>query len=210
MNIAVLGASGWLGSTISAEALARGHRVIGLARNPQGLAEGVTARAFDLNTEQSLAEALAGADLLIASVGGRAAGNHEIVPATAARLLAELPKAGVKRLLWVGGAGSLEVAPGEALVAQPSFPAEYKAEAIAQGEALAVFRDSQSPLAWTFVSPAAEIYPGERSGAYRLGGDQLLVDSEGRSRISAADYAVALVDLAEQGAPGQTRVSVAY
>ena len=93
MNIAVLGASGWLGSTISAEALARGHRVIGLARNPQGLAEGITPRAFDLNAEQSLAEALAGADLLIASVGGRAAGNHEIVPATAARLLAAVAAA---------------------------------------------------------------------------------------------------------------------
>lgn len=110
----------------------------------------------------------------------------------------------------MGGAGSLEVAPGVTLLSLPQFPEAYKAEATAQGEALALFRASNSVLNWTFISPAAEIYPGARSGQYRIGGNSLLSDSDGNSRISVQDYAVAMIDEAEKGAYPQQRIGVAY
>ncbi|MEO6973083.1 MAG: NAD(P)H-binding protein, partial [Rhodoferax sp.] len=121
-----------------------------------------------------------------------------------------LPLAGVPRLLWVGGAGSLEVAPGVQLVNTPNFPAAYKDEALGQGRALEVFRATTSPLNWTFFSPAALLQPGERTGQYRLGGDQLLADASGNSRISVADFAVAMLDELERNAYPRQRITAAY
>lgn len=213
MKLAIIGATGWIGSTLVAEAHSRGHEVIAIARDSGKIAaSAVEKRSFDLTAgdSASLAAAVAGADLVIASIGGRAAGNHEMVAASAQRLLSELPAAGVNRLLWVGGAGSLEVAPGVTLLSLPEFPDAYKDEATAQGEALAVFRNSDSAVNWTFISPAAEIFPGERSGNYRTGGDSLISDADGNSRISVQDYAVALIDEAEKNAHPKQRIGVAY
>lgn len=211
MKIAILGATGWIGSTIMSEALNRQHKVIAISRDAKKIEQtGVESHSLDLLAEGGLNEAVAGADVVIAAVGGRAKGNHEMVVQTASRLLAQLPQAGIKRLIWVGGAGSLEVAPGIKLVTVPEFPAEYKDEALAQGQALDVFRQSDSTLDWLFVSPAAEIFPGERSGKYRLGGDQLQTDSEGKSKISVQDYAVALLDQAEKAEHHNTRIGIAY
>lgn len=211
MKIAILGATGWIGSTIMGEALSRGHQVIAISRNASQIDQSeVETRSFDLLAQGGLSEAVASADLVIASVGGRAKGNHNMVPDTAQRLLQELPETNIQRLIWVGGAGSLEVAPGVKLVTVPDFPAEYKDEAIAQGEALDIFSNSGSKLDWLFVSPAAEIFPGERSGNYRVGGDQLLTDSEGNSRISVQDYAVALLDETEKPTQNNQRISIAY
>jgi len=109
-------------------------------------------------------------------------------------------EAGVRRLLVVGGAGGLEVAPDTRLVDTPDFPADWKPEAIAHTEALDYYR-SVEDLDWTFVSPAAFIHPGERTGRYRLGGDQLLVDDNGNSEVSAEDYAIAIADLLETVRP---------
>ena len=213
MKLAIIGATGWIGSTLVAEAQSRGHDVIAIARDSDEIAaSAVEKRSLDLTAgdSASIAAAVAGADLVIASIGGRAAGNHEIVAASAQRLLSELPAAGVNRLLWVGGAGSLEVAPGVTLLSLPEFPQAYKDEATAQGEALAVFRNSHSAVNWTFISPAAEIFPGERSGNYRTGGDSLVSDAEGNSRISVQDYAVAMIDEAENNAHPKQRIGVAY
>ena len=213
MKLAIIGATGWIGSTLVAEAQSRGHDVIAIARDSSNIAAtGVEKRSLDLTAgdSASIAAAVAGADLVIASIGGRAAGNHEVVAASAQRLLNELPAAGVNRLLWVGGAGSLEVAPGVTLLSLPEFPQAYKDEATAQGEALAVFRNSHSAVNWTFISPAAEIFPGERSGNYRTGGDSLVSDAEGNSRISVQDYAVAMIDEAENNAHPKQRIGVAY
>ena len=213
MKLAIIGATGWIGSTLVAEAQSRGHDVIAIARDSSNIAAtGVEKRSLDLTAgdSASIAAAVAGADLVIASIGGRAAGNHEIVAASAQRLLNELPAAGVNRLLWVGGAGSLEVAPGVTLLSLPEFPQAYKDEATAQGEALAVFRNSHSAVNWTFISPAAEIFPGERSGNYRTGGDSLVSDAEGNSRISVQDYAMAMIDEAENNAHPKQRIGVAY
>ena len=210
MKIAILGATGWIGGAILKEAQSRGHQVTALVRDPSKLSVAdVVVRAVDL--EQPLvADTFAGVDVVIASVGGRAQQNHGLVASTVQHLLDVLPNANVPRLLWVGGAGSLEVAPGVALVSSPDFPAAYKDEALAQGEALQVFRAAQTAINWTFVSPAAEIYPGESEGPYRLGGDSFFTDANGRSRISVTDYAKAMVDEAEKGAHPNQRISVAY
>lgn len=212
MKVAVLGASGWIGSHILAEAKARGHEVVALVRDPSKVAdEGVEVRRLDLLDEDTnLTAALDGLDVVISSVGGRAAGNHELVIKTAQRLLNGLPAAGVTRLLWVGGAGSLEVEPGVALITLPDFPDEYKPEAMAMVEALEVFRNYEGDVNWTFVSPAAEIFPGEKKGEYRVGGDNLVSDSEGNSRISVADYAVAMIDELEKAQHPSQRIGVAY
>lgn len=211
MKVAVLGATGWIGSHIVEEAKARGHQVIAVVRDPAKMTvDGVEIRQFDLQGSESIASSVAGVDALIVSISGRAAGQHDIVAKTAATLLEQLPSAGIERLLWVGGAGSLEVAEGVRLVTVPDFPDAYKAEAMAQGDALDVFKASESPLNWTFISPAAEIFPGEKHGTYRVGGDQLLSDAQGQSRISVADYAAALVDELETAAHPRQRIGFAY
>ncbi len=209
MKIAILGATGWLGSSAMTEALNRGHEVVAISRDVDELKQqGLEAYGFDLMGDQALPQALKDSDLVIAAIGGRAKGNHEMVAKSAQRLLTELPEG--KRLIWVGGAGSLEVAPGVALATVPEFPAEYKDEALAQAEALEVFCQSKSLVNWLFVSPAAEIFPGERSGQYRIGGDQLLTNDDGKSQISSQDYAVALIDQAEKKEYMSQRISVAY
>ncbi|RAU17296.1 NAD(P)-dependent oxidoreductase [Nitrincola tibetensis] len=212
MKVAVLGASGWIGSHILAEAKARGHEVVALVRDPSKVTdEGVEVRQLDLLDEGAhLTAAFEGVDVVISSVGGRAAGNHELVVKTAQRLLKELPTVGVTRLLWVGGAGSLEVELGVALISLPNFPDEYKPEALVMVEALEVFRNYEGDVNWTFVSPAAEIFPGEKKGEYRVGGDSLVSDSEGNSRISVADYAVAMIDELEKAQHPSQRIGVAY
>jgi uncharacterized protein len=211
MKIAIIGATGWIGSTLMNEALNRDHQVVAISRDASNIVkEGVTAHSLDLLAEGGIKEAVIGADLVIAAIGGRAKGNHEIVASTAQRLLNELPKSDIQRLIWVGGAGSLEVASGIQLITVPDFPAEYKDEAIAQGQALEVFRNSDSTLDWLFVSPAAEIFLGERTGIYRVGGEQLLSDDEGNSKVSVEDYAVALLDEAENDQHHNKRIGIAY
>jgi len=212
MKLVVLGASGWIGSHIVAEAKARGHEITALVRDEDKYeVDGVVAKSFDLNDNKAdLASLINDEAVFVTAIGGRALGNHEIVAKTAERLLSELPKTSITRLLWVGGAGSLEVAPEVKLVEVPDFPAEYKDEAIAQGEALEVFRNTKSPLNWTFVSPAAEIFPGDKLSKYRVGYEQLLTDDQGNSRISVVDYAVAFVDEIERAENSNKRIGVAY
>jgi uncharacterized protein len=212
MKIAVLGASGWIGSHLVNAAKDRGHQVVALVRDTNKFpGQGVEVRSFDLLAKEAdISSVLDGVEVVLSAIGGRAAGNHQIVAETAGLLLDKLPKVGVKRLLWVGGAGSLEVAPGITLMSVPEFPEEYKAEAEAQSGALDVFRNSNSQLNWTFVSPAAEIFPGENKGEYRIGGDQLLVDEAGKSRISVSDYVRAMIDELEAGKYPSQRIAVAY
>ena len=211
MKIAIIGATGWIGSKVMREALSRGHQVVAISRSASNIEkQGVTTVSLDLLAQGGVNEAVSGADIVITAIGGRAKGNHEMVANTAKLLLAELPKTDIQRMIWVGGAGSLEVAPGVTLVTTPHFPAEYKDESIAQGEALAVFRSSHSTLDWLFVSPAAKLLPGERSGNYRVGGDQFLTDDQGNSEISDQDYAVALLDEVENPQHHNKRICVAY
>jgi putative NADH-flavin reductase len=118
-------------------------------------------------------------------------------------------KAGVKRLLFVGGAGSLEVKPGVQSVDLPEFPAEYKQGALATREALNLLRKEPS-LDWSFLSPSADLFPGQRTGKFRLGTDQLLADTQGKSRISVEDYATAMIDEVENPKHIRRRFTVGY
>ena len=123
--------------------------------------------------------------------------------------MAAAKQAGVPRLLVVGGAGSLEVAPGVALVDTPQFPAAYKAEALAGRAFLDTLRGEKA-LDWTFISPSALFEPGERTGSFRLGGDALLSDAAGQSRITMEDFAIALADEIETPAHPRQRFTVGY
>lgn len=207
MKLALFGATGVIGSRIFKEALQRGHHVTAVVRDPtnfharsfQGVAKG------DALDPTSVAATVRGHDAVLSAIGP---GSDAIVGA-AHSFLEALPHAGVKRLVIVGGAGSLEVAPGVLFVDAPNFPKEYLGQARANCEALNIYRRNAA-LDWTFVSPAVWIAPGKRTGHFRLGGDQLLVDAKGESRISAEDYAVAFLDEVENPRHVRRRFTVAY
>lgn len=203
-KIAVVGASGRVGSRVVRELVARGHQVTGIARNPDAStsAAGVVWRTADATDAGALAQAVAGHDVVISAM--RFLGGPE-----ADGLANAVCAAGVPRLVVVGGAGSLEIAPGVALVDTPDFPEAYQAEARAGLRFLEALRGVDD-LDWTFLSPSAELEPGERTQRFRLGGDTLLVDAEGRSSISMEDYAIALVDEVEAPAHSRQRFTVGY
>jgi putative NADH-flavin reductase len=163
----------------------------------------------DVSKPATYAAALQGVDAAIASISARRDGDFASVAKSAEVLLDALPKAGVKRLAWVGGAGTLQVAPGVRVIDDPHFPAAWKPEAEAQGEALDVFRASKADIDWIYISPAAMVEDGARSGNYRVGGEQLLVDASGKSHITVADYAVAMLDRVEKNDKPRQRISVA-
>jgi putative NADH-flavin reductase len=203
MKIAVAGASGRAGSCITAELALRGHSVTGIARNPDKIARlaNVTAVAGDANDRAALAKLWAGHDAAISSIHFSVSDVETLIGAA--------KDSGVSRYLVVGGAGSLEVAPGVRLVTTPNFPAQYKAEA----EKGAAFLDrlaQEKELNWTFLSPSALIDFGNRTGKFRLGTDQLLVDSDGKSWISFEDFAVAMADEIERPAHVRKRFTVGY
>jgi putative NADH-flavin reductase len=203
MNIALIGVSGRVGSRLLAELLRRGHAVTGIARDTSKLAAQprLVLRDADANRPEQLAPLLAGHDAVI--------GAMKFVSFDPATLIAAVKQAGVPRLLLVGGAGSLEVAPGQALLDTPGFPAAYRPEAEAGRHCLDVLRQERQ-LDWTFLSPSAEFVPGTRSGTFRLGGDRLLTGADGKSWISMEDFAIAMVDELETPRHSRQRFTVGY
>lgn len=215
MKIVLFGATGNIGQRIAREALERGHDVVGVVRDPtQSQAPDPRVRLVqgDATDAASVASVAQGADAVVSAISPRpgTTGSAPSLSAAARALIAGLKQAGVKRLVIVGGAGSLEVAPGVALVDTPDFPEAYKPEAIEGREALAVYRAEAAELDWTFISPAVVIQPGQRTGKYRTTLDQLLTDEQGNSTISFEDYAVALLDELEQPQHVGHRFGVAY
>jgi putative NADH-flavin reductase len=161
----------------------------------------------DIFNSESIASAAASKDVLISAYGPQHGQEQRLLEATRA-LIDGVKRSGVRRLISVGGAGSLEVAPGVQLVDTPEFPEAWKGIALAHRDALDIYR--QSDIDWTNISPAAFIAPGERTGTYRTGTDHLVVDEKGESRISAEDYAVAVLDEAENPKFIRRRFTVAY
>lgn len=202
MDIALIGATGNAGSRILAELTRRGHSVTAIVRNPERLSPqtNMVAKKGDVYDEDGLAALLKGHDAVISAVHFTASDPRKLIDAVRA--------AGVKRYLVVGGAGSLEVAPGLKLIDTPDFPPAYKAEAAAGGAFLNLLR-GESELNWTFLSPSAMFVPGERTGKFRLGKDELLTNDQGSS-ISFEDYAVALVNELEMPAHSRQRFTVGY
>ncbi|HEV7325542.1 MAG TPA: NAD(P)-dependent oxidoreductase [Bosea sp. (in: a-proteobacteria)] len=203
MKIALIGATGFIGSRLLAELTGRGHQVTAIVRNPEKVqqAAGVSATKGDVYDRDGLAALLAGHEAVISAV--------HFTASDPAVLLAAVKRSGVARYLVVGGAGSLEVAPGVKLFDTKEFPALYLDEARKGGAFLDLLK-GEGDLDWTFLSPSALIEPGERTGKFRLGKDQLLVDDNGQSRISAEDYAIALVDELERPAYSRQRFTVGY
>ena len=203
MNIALIGATGFIGSRLLTELTRRGHKVTAIVRNPEKVpaGAGISARKGDVFDRDGLSGLLAGHDAVISAVHFSAS--------DAATLLAAVKQSGVTRYLVVGGAGSLEVAPGVKLFDTKEFPAIYLDEARKGGAFLDLLK-AETALDWTFLSPSALIQPGERTGKFRLGTDRLLVDANGNSAISAEDYAIALVDELEKPAHSRCRFTVGY
>lgn len=201
-KIALIGASGNAGSRILKELSDRGHQVTAIARSPEKIANlpEVVAVKGDVFDKDALVALLKGHDAVISSV--------HFTASDPAILIAAVRESGVKRYLVVGGAGSLEVAPGQRLVDQPDFPAAYKAEASKGADFLDLLR-TVDDLEWSFLSPSALFSPGERTGTFRLGKDTLLSNEKGSS-ISFEDYAIALADEIEKPAHIRQRFTVGY
>jgi len=214
MKVALVGANGKIGSRILEEALSRGHEVTGIARNPESSAvknPNLTwVKGDALNTEE-LAGILKGHDAVISAFGidWSKPETFHLFSDVAQSVISAAKKAGVKRLINVGGAGSLEVAPGVQLVDTPNFPAEWKLGALAQRDSLEIFR-KENNLDWTFFSPAIIIEPGAKTGKARLGKDNPVFDADGNSHITYDDYASALIDELEKPQFIKARFTIGY
>ena len=216
MKIALIGASGFVGSAILKELLHRGHQVTAIARNPGKITsqENLEFLSADVMNEAALTKAVAGHDAVISAYNAGwqnpnlytdfLKGSHAIQGA--------VKKAGVKRLIIVGGAGSLFLSPGQQIVDTEGFPDVWKPGALAARDYLDIIKQEKE-LDWTFLSPAVEMHPGtsgKRTGTYRTGLENPVTDTEGRSVISVEDTAVAIADELERPKHIQKRFTAAY
>ncbi len=208
MNVVLYGATGMIGSRILKELLHRGHKVTAVVRNPEkASAVGAFVVKGDVLEPADVAATAKGADAVV-SAYAPPKGDEPVLSAAVLALLDGVEATGVRRLIIVGGAGSLEIAPGVLLVDTPNFPEAYRDIALAHRDVLPLLRESS--LDWTYLSPAAFIQPGDRTGTFRLGQTQLVTDEKGESRISAEDYAVALVDELENPRHVRQQFTLAY
>lgn len=213
MNIALIGGTGFVGSAVLEELLRRGHQVTALARHPAKVAAraGLSVVQADAQDAAQVARAVAGQDAVVSAYnpGWTVPDIHEQFLRGTRAIHAGVLASGVRRLVVVGGAGSLYVAPGVQLVDTPEFPAEWKQGALAAREALNLIRQEEA-LEWTFLSPPILLQPGERTGRYRLGLEAPLMEADGSpGGISVADLAVALVDELEAPRHVRQRFTVA-
>ncbi|GGM91751.1 3-beta hydroxysteroid dehydrogenase [Dyadobacter beijingensis] len=217
MKIALIGATGFVGTHVLTELVSRGHQVTAIARNTDKIDTGselVTAKSVDVTDADAVAAAVAGHDAVISTFNpGWANPNiYDDFIAGAKAIQAGVKKGGVKRFLTVGGAGSLEIQPGLQLVDTPNFPAEYKPGATAARDYLNILR-TETELDWTFLSPAIEMspaHPGARTGKYRTSLDTPVFDEHHRSKLSVEDTAIAIADEIEQGNFIRKRFTAAY
>lgn len=203
MKVALIGATGNIGSAVRKELLSRGHTITAVSRNVDApaLEEGVTARKADMMDVPGMAAALAGHDAIVSAA--------MFIPGSSASFVAGLRQSGVKRAVIVGGAGSLDAGGGKLVADVIEVPDAWR-PIIAEGVRLFEILRQTDDLDWTFISPPAEIGPGERTGSYRTDDNHLVVAADGKSSISYADYAIALVDALEKGTAIRNRFTVGY
>ncbi|HEY6874601.1 MAG TPA: NAD(P)-dependent oxidoreductase [Geobacteraceae bacterium] len=220
MNVILYCATGRAGSTILNELISRGHQVTAVARDldklPEQLPHTVKRAWDDLSSVDRIAEIISGADAVVSAYGPPSSDprytsdvtyTDQLVSVTE-RLIAAVRKAGVSRLIVVGGAGSLEFSPGVTVLDSGYWPKKYVPIATSHMKAFAALKASD--INWTYFSPPMLIQPGERTGKFRLGGDDLIKDDQGNSRVSFEDYAVALVDELEKPAHERSRFTIGY
>jgi putative NADH-flavin reductase len=213
VKIAVIGASGQIGAFIRDEALARGHQVTAIVRHPEKITvqnPGLHVVKADILKDE-VNELVKGHDVVVSAYNPGWSNpdmyNEQIEGCK--RIISGVKKSGIKRLLVVGGAGSLEVAPGVQVLDTANLSEQVKKGVLATREVLYMLR-KEKELEWTFLSPPNSIKPGERTGHYRVGKDQLLEDEKGESRISTPDYAVAMLDELQNPQHVRERFTVAY
>ncbi len=209
MKVVLFGATGKAGSRILKELIARGHQVVAAARNPEKVPNqaGVTVKQDDLSDVDKIAELVKGADAAVSAYGPPADNTDALVGVTERQIKA-FAKAGGPRLLVVGGAGGLEVAPGVSLLDSGNVPEMFIPIAVSHGKAYKLLKDSN--IDWTYFAPAGYFEPGQRTGQFRLGKDNLVMDEKGDTRISMEDYAIAVVDELEKPAHSKQRFSIGY
>ncbi|MDO3642684.1 MAG: NAD(P)-dependent oxidoreductase [Mucilaginibacter sp.] len=212
MKIAIFGATGNIGSRVVTEALNRGHDVTAVMRHPEDytqIHDHLYVTKGDIFNSQDVEAAVFDHDAVVSAYNFTKGATPSTIVEIAVPLLNGLKQAGVRRLIVVGGAGSLEVAPGVQLVDSPGFPEEFKPAALAHRDALKEYQ-KEKEIDWTYISPAAYIEPGMRTGIFKTGKDQLITDEHGNSRISMEDFAVAIADELERPAHIKERFTVGY
>ncbi len=217
MKIALIGASGFVGSHVLTEALSRGHSVTAIVRHPEKITIQdplLTVKKGDVLQEDEVAKLVAGHDVVISAYnpGWHNPRIYDEFLQGAQAIQQGVKKAGVGRLLVVGGAGSLEIAPGVQLVDSPDFPAEWKPGALAARDYLNILKNEKE-LDWTFLSPAIIMHPGVktgRTGQYRTGSDQPVFNADKVSTVSVEDLSVALLDEAANQAFSRKRFTIGY
>lgn len=212
MKIAVFAASGRIGSRIVNEALNRSHDVTAIVRHPENytvIHEHLKVAKGDLFKAQDVETGAFNQDAVVSAYSNTNGAPASTIAELAIPLIMGLKQAHVKRLIIVGGAGSLEVSPGLQLVDTPNFPVEYKSTALAHRDALKLYQNEKE-LEWTYISPSAEIAPGERTGKFRTGTNQLLTGEDGRSFISMEDFAIAVIDEIEHPQHIRQQFTVGY
>jgi uncharacterized protein len=208
MNVVLYGATGKSGIRILTELLSRGHTVTAVARDPVGLPANVKTVKDDLSDVNKIASIITGADAVISAYAPPPDDTDQLLGVTE-RQIEAVRKAGKNiRLIVVGGAGSLEVAPGVTILQSGKLPAEWIPIAASHEKALRLLE--KSDINWTYFSPAAFFEPGQRTGKFRLGTNQLIADAQGNSRISMEDYAIALVNELENPAHQRARFTIGY
>jgi hypothetical protein len=202
MKVAVIGGTGRAGGRIVEELARRGHQVTAIARHPDKAPKlpGVTAKAVDVHDAKTMAEALKGHDVAVSAL--------RFLDAEPAEVISVVKASGVPRYLVVGGASSL-LAGGQRLFDSPHFPAEYKPEAGA-GIAFLDALKAEPALDWSYLSPSMIFDGVERTGTFRLGGDELLTAADGKSHISFPDFAIAMADEIETPRHRRQRFTVGY
>lgn len=212
---ALIGASGFAGSAILDELLSRGYQVEALVRNPDKVKVDnplLMVKKVDVADTEALAADLKGYDTVISAYnpGWTNPDIYNLTLQNYPRILQAAKEAGVKRLLIVGGAGTLFCAPGLRVVDSGAIPAEIMGGVKSLGEFYLNTLNNEKSIDWVFFSPAGSLDPGEAKGNYRLGKDDLIVDGEGNSHITVGDYAKAMVDELETPAHHQERFTIGY
>jgi putative NADH-flavin reductase len=207
MNVVLYGATGNSGQRILKELTNRGHDVTAVARDTSKIPSTVKAAKDDLSSVEAIASIIVRADVVV-SAYAPPQDNTDALLGVTERQIAAVKKAGTARLIVVGGAGLLEVAPGVTLIASGYLPEAYLPIAKSHEKALGILKASD--INWTYFSPAGYFEAAERTGKFRLGTTNLIANEKGDSRISFEDYAVALVDEIETPAHERGQLSIGY